>query len=252
MGRFEGQVALVTGAAGAIGSAVARTLADEGAAVVCADLDLHAAEDVVGTLPDGVAASAVACDVADPASCQEAVAHTLEVHGALDVLAHVAGISAFGHSEDLEPERWERTIAVNLNGTFFMDQAALGPMLDAGRGAIVNMASAAGLRATPYHAAYNASKAGVVMLTRTLAVELAKRGVRVNAVCPGAVDTPFLAEAGAGIPPDADAALLGRGAAPSGQLVTAEQVAAAVAYLASDDAASVTGVALPLDGGATA
>jgi NAD(P)-dependent dehydrogenase (short-subunit alcohol dehydrogenase family) len=217
--------------------------------VACADLDLGAAEETAASLGGDHAASAVACDVADPDSCREAVAHAVEVHGRLDVLAHIAGVSGFGHSERLAPEVWERTVAVNLNGTFFIDQAALGPLLET-RGAIVNMASAAGLRATAYHAAYNASKAGVVMLTRSLAVEFAARGLRVCCVCPGAVDTPFLA--GVDIPEDADLGLLARGAAPSGQLVTADEVAAAIAYLASDDAGGVTGVALPVDGGATA
>jgi NAD(P)-dependent dehydrogenase (short-subunit alcohol dehydrogenase family) len=251
MGRFDGRVALVTGAGGAIGAATARLLSSEGAAVACADLRLGPAEETAASLGGDHAASAVAVDVADAESCREAVAHAVEVHGRLDVLAHIAGVSAFGHSEDLAPARWERTIAVNLNGTFFMDQAALPPLLATG-GAIVNMASAAGLRAVGYHAAYNTSKAGVVMLTRSLAVEFAARGVRICCVCPGAVDTPFLAAVGEDIPADADLGLLGRGAAPSGQVATAGQVAAAIAYLASDDAGGVTGVALPIDGGATA
>lgn len=247
MARFDGRVALVTGAGGAIGAATARLLAEEGAAVVCADLDLDASVETAASLVGTT--TALELDVADPASCRQAVERVLEAHGRLDVLAHVAGVSGFGHSHELPTEVWERTVAVNLNGTFFMDQAALGPLL-ASKGAIVNMASAAGLRATPYHAAYNASKAGVVMLTRSLAVEYASQGLRVCCVCPGAVDTPFLASVA--IPEDADPSLLGRGAAPSGQLVSADEVAAAIVYLASDDAGGVTGVALPVDGGATA
>ena len=150
---------------------------------------LGAAEETAASLGGDHAASAVVCDVADPIACREAVAHAVEVHGRLDVLAHVAGVAAFGHTAELAPEEWEHAIAVNLNGTFFMGQAALGPLLET-RGAIVNMASAAGLRATPYNAAYYASKGGVVMLTRSLAVELATRACGSTASAPARSTPP--------------------------------------------------------------
>jgi NAD(P)-dependent dehydrogenase (short-subunit alcohol dehydrogenase family) len=235
MSRFAGRVALVSGAASGIGAAVAARLADEGAAVVAAD---------VASLPGGVC-----CDVRDPDACAATVAETLDRHGRLDVLANVAGIAIGNRIEDVTPDEWRRVIDVNLTGTFLLSQAAL-PALRESTGTIVNMASVAGIQATPYNAAYNASKAGVIMLTRTMAVELAKSGVRVNAVCPASVDTPFLRSFA--LPADADMDLLVRSVSPMGRLIDAEEVGAAVAYLASDDAANVNGTTLVIDGAASA
>ena len=235
MARFDGKVALVSGAAGGIGRAVADRLADEGAAVVGCDL-----------LPvtDGVV-----CDVRDEASCASAVATVLERHGRLDVLANVAGIGIARTLAALAPDEWRRVIDVNLTGTFLLSQCALGPLLES-RGTIVNMASVAGLRATPYNAAYCASKGGVIMLTKSMAIELAKAGVRVNAVCPASVDTPFLR--GFELPEGADLSLLTRAASPMGRVVDVAEVAGAVAYLASDEAATISGTTLVIDGAATA
>jgi NAD(P)-dependent dehydrogenase (short-subunit alcohol dehydrogenase family) len=249
-GRFAGRVALVTGAGGGIGRATARRLAADGAAVVAADLDAAAAsataEDVRAA---GGAASAVAADVTDPASCAATVAAAVEAHGRLDVLVNVAGVGAFARTTDVTLEQWNATLAVNLTGTFLMCQQAL-PALIAARGAIVNIASVAGVRAVPYNAAYCASKAGVILLTKSLAVEFASAGLRVNCVCPSSVDTAFLA--GFAFPPDADMALFQRARSVIDRRMPPEEVATAVAYLASDDAASVTGSALIMDGGATA
>jgi meso-butanediol dehydrogenase/(S,S)-butanediol dehydrogenase/diacetyl reductase len=235
MERFEERVALVSGAASGIGRAVADRLADEGAIVVRSD---------VQAVADGVA-----LDVTDPDSCAAVVAFVLETHGRLDVLANVAGIGLSRMIADLTPQEWRHVIDVNLTGTFLLSQSALPALLES-RGVIVNMGSVAGLRATPYNAAYCASKGGVIMLTKSMAIELAKTGVRVNAVCPAAVDTPFLRNFR--LPEGADMSLLTRSSSPMGRLIDPAEVAAAVAYLASDDAATISGTTLVIDGAATA
>ncbi|HEX6419003.1 MAG TPA: SDR family NAD(P)-dependent oxidoreductase [Acidimicrobiales bacterium] len=241
MSGGAGRVALVTGAASGIGFAVAARLRDGGAAVV--GLDLR------GEGPDGV--TAIAGDVTDRAAVEAAVARTLALHGRLDVVANVAGVPQFGRVDDLGDDEWQRSLAVNLTGPFLVCRAAL-PHLRASRGCIVNVASIAGLQGQAYTAAYCASKGGLVMLTRALAVELAGDGVRVNCVCPAAVDTPLLAEVAPRIPDDADPRLLDRLQMLVPGLVTPAEVAAAVAYLAGDDARMITGQALALDGGRSA
>jgi NAD(P)-dependent dehydrogenase (short-subunit alcohol dehydrogenase family) len=188
-------------------------------------------------------------DVTDETACARAVAAVRERHGRLDLLANVAGIGASRTLDDFAPDLWRRIIEVNLTGTFLLSQSALPELRETG-GVIVNMASVAGLRATPYNAAYCASKGGVIMLTKSMAIELAAAGIRVNAVCPASVDTPFLR--GFALPEGADLALLSRAASPMGRLVSPEEVAAAVAYLASDEASTVSGTTLVIDGAATA
>ncbi len=233
--RLSGKVALVTGAAGGIGAAVVRRLTDDGAAVVGADLEPTA---------DGIR-----CDVTDEASCAAAVAHILDRHGRLDILANVAGIGRAAAITDVDPAEWRRIIDVNLTGTFLLSQAAVPGLLES-TGCIINMASVAGLRATPYNAAYCASKGGVILFTKSLAIELAAGGVRVNAVCPASVDTAFLRNFS--LPEGADLSLFARAASPMGRRVEADEVAAAVAYLASDDARNISGTTLVIDGAATA
>jgi NAD(P)-dependent dehydrogenase (short-subunit alcohol dehydrogenase family) len=235
VGRFAGRVVLVAGAAGGIGGAIVARLAEEGAMVVGADLVPR--EDMIR------------CDVTDPTSCESVIATALERHGRLDALANAAGIGAASRITEVSVEEWRRIIDVNLTGTFLLSQRAV-PALIETRGAIVNIASVAGLRATPYNAAYCASKGGVVMLTKSMAIELAHAGVRVNAVCPSSVDTPFLR--GFEIPDGADPGLFARAASPMGRILDPAEVAAAVAYLASDDAATVSGTTLVIDGAASA
>jgi NAD(P)-dependent dehydrogenase (short-subunit alcohol dehydrogenase family) len=192
VGRFDGRVAVVTGAGGGIGRATAERFATEGASVVCADIDGTSAERTAGAIEaNGGSAWGTACDVTDPASGSGVIAAARERYGAVHILANVAGVGCFKPTPTLTLDEWNRTLAVNLTGTFLMCQHALDELL-ASRGTIVNMASVAGLRATPYNAAYCASKGGVVMLTKSLAIEFGRQGVRVNCVCPSAVDTPFL------------------------------------------------------------
>jgi meso-butanediol dehydrogenase / (S,S)-butanediol dehydrogenase / diacetyl reductase len=164
-------------------------------------------------------------------------------------VVNAAGIGAMGRTEAVATAQWRRVIDVNLTGTFLVCREAV-PELVKTKGSIVNVSSAGGLKPTAYNAAYCASKAAVIMLTKTLAVELSDRGVRANCVCPGSVDTPFLRSF---VPPDdANMRLLARNAALLGRVVTVDEVAEAVSYLASDAAAMVTGTALCIDGGSTA
>ena len=235
MGRFDGRVALVSGAASGIGLAVSDKLEHEGAVVVRSDIH--------------PIAGGIVCDVRDASSCAAAVASALGDHGRLDILANVAGIGISRTIQDLDPAEWRDIIEVNLTGTFLLSQSALPALLET-KGTIVNMGSVAGMRATPYNAAYCASKGGVIMLTKSMAIELAKAGVRVNVVCPASVDTPFLRNFQ--LPEGADMSLLTRSASPMGRLIDPAEVAAAVAYLASDDAATVSGTTLVIDGAATA
>jgi meso-butanediol dehydrogenase/(S,S)-butanediol dehydrogenase/diacetyl reductase len=233
--RLQDKVALVSGAASGIGAAVVARFVEEGATVVPCDI----------TPIDG----GIVCDVRDAEACQTTVAEVVAQHGRLHVLANVAGVAAAHRIEAVTTAEWRRIIDVNLTGTFLLSQAALPALLET-KGTIVNMASLAGVHAAPYNAAYCASKGGVVMLTKSMAMELAKTGVRVNAVCPGAVDTPLLGNFQ--LPDDADFELIMRTMSPTGALIDPAEVAAAVAYLASSEAASVNGAALVIDGGASA
>ena len=234
-GRFEGKRAVVTGAAGGVGASTVELLAAEGAAVV--GLDLNAVGDVL------------ACDVSDEASVRAAVATAAERLGGIDVVVNVAGIDQFRKFEDLDVATWQRHLGVNLTGPMLVSHAAL-PYLRESKGNIVTIASIAGLRAQPYQAAYCASKAGVVMLMKSLALELAADGIRVNTVCPGGVQTDLPTNAAAEHPDtDLDWGLLMETAGARYGFMPPSDIADAVAYLASDAAASVTGAVLSVDRG---
>jgi NAD(P)-dependent dehydrogenase (short-subunit alcohol dehydrogenase family) len=249
-GRYDGRVAVVTGAASGIGRATARRLAAEGAAVACLDID----EDGLTTVVEAInaegegSARALTCDVADERAVTAAVEQVTAELGPITNLCNIAGIGSFAHTTDESFSDWEKVLAVNLNGTFLMSRAVLPAMLEHG-GAIVNTASTAGLIGQPYSAAYCASKGGVVMLTKALAVEYMGRGVRVNAVAPGGVDTPIVHDF---VPPDdADFTLVQRCMTPLG-FAHAHEVAGAFAYLGSDEAAYITGSILSIDGAISA
>jgi NAD(P)-dependent dehydrogenase (short-subunit alcohol dehydrogenase family) len=245
MERFANKVALVTCAASGIGKATAKRLAAEGAAVLCADVQPEALDAVVADLTSrGGRAAAHLCDVRDPAAVAATVAATIEHFGALHVLANVAGVLRVVHTHEETLDEWNRILAINLTGTFLMCRAAL-PHLIASRGAIVNMSSTAALRAHAWTAAYSASKGGVLALSRELAVEYGKQGVRVNAICPGGVMTPI--HESFAVPDGADAKLVQRIMPFTGFSEPAE-VAATLAFLASDEAGHITGTMVLVDG----
>ena len=250
--RFEGKVALVTGGASGIGLATAQRLLEEGAAVVIADLDGEAAEAAAAALRGLglVAVSAARCDVTRGDQVKALVGDVVARHERLDVLFHNAGIFEPGEVHEVEEEAWDRQLNVNLRSVYLVSHHVVPVMLAQGAGAIVNNASVAGLVGDHAAAAYCTSKGGVALLTKQMALDYAARGVRVNAICCGEIDTPlFVRESGQlGMTPDEYRAILNE-AHPIGRLGLPSEAAAAVAFLASDDASFITGVLLPVDGG---
>ena len=238
--RFEGRRALVTGAGSGIGEAVARALHAEGAQVVLADAAGERVQALAAEL--GPRTQALTLDVRD----EDAVAGAM---GGLDVLANVAGIGSTTNAPDTSLEVWEDVFAVNARGTFLCCKHAIPSMIERGGGAIVNTSSVAGLVGLPNRAAYCASKGAVLALTRALAIDHVGQGVRVNAVCPGTVDSPWVRRLVDDVGESIDAL---RARQPMGRLGSTDEVAQAILYLASDAAAFVTGTGLVIDGGLTA
>lgn len=250
MKRFTGKVCLVTGAASGIGRATAARLATEGATLMLADINQRGLDDISAELA-GVAEGGIGSitfDATDDPSCRDMVAATVERFGRIDVLCNIAGIAGAAKFLEMSRADWDRMLAVNLTSLFVVSQAAL-PHLIASRGNIVNMASASGKMGSPYFSHYAASKAAVISLTQSLAVEFSVEGVRVNAVCPGGVSTPITATYR--MPENINMDLLKRlfSLHPEGQ---PEEIAAAVAYLASEEARYISGHALSIDGAQTA
>ncbi|MBM3674040.1 MAG: SDR family oxidoreductase [Actinobacteria bacterium] len=243
MGRLEGKVAVVTGAASGIGAATARRFAVEGATVV--------GWDAVGS--DGLEV----VDVRDEAAVAAGVARAVAAHGRVDALVNAAGVAGGGPVHAMDAAEWERVIGVNLTGTYLTNKHVIAAMLEqtpdarGQRGSIVNIASIEGLEGTEGGSAYNASKGGVVILTKNLAMDYGRRGVRANCICPGFIDTPMMGAVFDMAGMDhvrrsfVEAHALGRCGEP-------EEIAAAALFLVSDDASFVTGSALVVDGGYTA
>jgi NAD(P)-dependent dehydrogenase (short-subunit alcohol dehydrogenase family) len=246
--RLAGKVALVTGAGSGIGRATAIRLASEGAAVAALDIAGEEAEKTAMQIVEaGGRATAHGCDVRDPDAVRAAVGAGSAELGRIDAVCNIAGVGGFMHSEDVPLEAWERIIGVNLTGTFVVTQACLPQLLDGG-GVVINTASSSGILGAPYSAAYCASKGGVVMLTKAMAVEFIKRGVRFNAVAPGGIDTPLINDFTP--PEDADYKLVLRGLSPLGY-AQPEELAGLFAYLVSDEARIMTGTIVSFDGGIT-
>jgi 3-oxoacyl-[acyl-carrier protein] reductase len=249
-GCLQDRVAVVTGAASGLGEAIARRFAAAGAAVVIADLDAAGGERVAAAITaDGGRAGVVATDVRQAAECARAVETAIARFGRLDVMVNNAGVGIGAPIAVMTDEAWDRTLAVNLTGVFLGCRAAFPVLAAGGGGVILNMASLAGKVAGPGMGAYAASKAAVIQLTRVLALEGAPHAIRANALCPTYTDTPML-QGYIAAQPDPDAARRDLVASiPLGRLATPDDIAAAALYLASDDAAFITGVALDVDGG---
>ena len=239
MSRLAGRAALVTGAASGIGLAVARLFAAEGARVVGLD---------VGGAPDEPTFAGFAqADVRD----EGAVSGALASLGPFDVVVNAAGVAGGGPAHLVDLTEWQRVIDVNLTGTFIVCKHALGPMIEHRRGSIVNVASIEGIQGTEGGSSYNASKAGVVMLTKNMAIDYGRLGIRANCICPGFIETPML-ESVMGSPEMADFRERYRAEHKLGRFGRPEEIASAALFLASDDASFVTGHALVVDGGYTA
>jgi NAD(P)-dependent dehydrogenase (short-subunit alcohol dehydrogenase family) len=252
MTRFAGRTALVSGASSGIGLAVAERLADEGAQVVLVAApddagDLERAVDRLRRVGHGV--EGLAADIARNDTAERAVAFTLETYGRLDVLVNNAGVAYYEEVLETPLAHLDRTLAVNVRGTFAMSQAAARVMVDRGtKGAIVNTASTASFVGEEFQATYNTSKGAIVSMTRAFAVDLARHGIRVNAVAPGWVET----RATLPVFDDADQWSKHRTRIPLDRAATPVEIAGVHAFLASDDAAYVTGAVLIADGGMTA
>jgi len=250
---LEGQVAIVTGAAGAIGSAIAKRLDEAGVAVVVADVNLPGAEAVAARLRKAIA---LRIDITDEAEAQAGIAATLKRFGRLDILVNNAGVNSLAHRvtiEDYPTEEWHRITSIDLDGLYLMSRSALPAMLERGYGRVLNIASVVGLAAMRLQSPFVAAKAGIVHLTRAMALELGGRGVLTNAIAPGSI----MSQGTRSLFYGADGKFAARTAdfmrhIPMGRPGTGEEIAEAALFLVSPAASYINGQVLAVDGGWTA
>jgi 3-oxoacyl-[acyl-carrier protein] reductase len=243
--RLEGKSAIVTGAGRGIGKAIARKFLQEGAGVFVCDVDGNRVEDAQSELAAFGTVHGLAADVTDREEVEDLVHRARSALGRIDVLANNAGIARFEPFLEITDRNWNDTLAVNLTGVFLCSQLVAREMIEQDSGAIVNMASTNGILGEPGLAHYNASKAGVILLSRTMAVELAPHNVRVNSVCPGFILTDLAQEGGM----SEDVIREYTAKIPLNRYGRVEEVANAFAFLASDEASFITGAELVVDGG---
>lgn len=244
MGKLQDKVAVITGGVSGIGAATARLFAEEGAKLVLVDMNEEKGAAFEEELKaQGIEALFVKADVTNEEDVNNIYTSAINTFGKVDVLFNNAGIGAVKPTEELTYAEWRKTVEVDLDGVFLVAQGAIKEFLKADGGVIVNTASMYGWVGAPGSAAYNAAKAGVINLTRSLGLEFAERNIRVNALCPGYIDTPILGET--------DRELL-TNATPMKRLGKAEEMAKAVLFMASDDSSFMTGNSLVVDGGYTA
>jgi NAD(P)-dependent dehydrogenase (short-subunit alcohol dehydrogenase family) len=248
-GRLRGKVALVTGAGSGIGRETALRFSEEGATVIAGDVRgdsaLATAEEIGGD------ALGLELDVTSSSSIAAALAAVVDHGGGIDVVVNNAGVTIVGAVHELGEDEWDRELTTNLKSIYLVSKAAWPHLVDRGGGVILTTASIAGLWAIPADAAYCASKAGAIMLTKCMALDGAKAGIRVNCVCPGYTDTPMIQGYFDDQPDPAAARTFAEGIHPLGRLGKPRDLADAFVYLASDEAAWVTGTALVVDGGLT-
>jgi 2-keto-3-deoxy-L-fuconate dehydrogenase len=251
--KLEQRVAVITGAGSGIGQAMARLFAGEGARIFAADVNESAAQETARMISEaGGACRTFAVDVSRPEQVRAMIDAAVSAFGRIDILCNNAGIGSTTDVVECEPDEWDRVMTVNVKSVYLGCKYAIPHMLAQHSGVIVNTASVAGMVGLPKRASYSASKGAVIALTRQVAVEYVEQGIRVNCLCPGTVDSPWVGRLlqQADDPVAARQALVAR--QPLGRLGTPDEIAAAALYLVSDDAAFITGTGLVIDGGLTA
>jgi 2-keto-3-deoxy-L-fuconate dehydrogenase len=251
--KLEQRVAVITGAGSGIGRAMALLFAREGARILAADMNGDAAEETAGQIvASGGRCVRLKVDVTQPGQVRHMIERAQSEYGRIDILCNNAGIGSTTDVIACEPDEWDRVMTVNAKGVYLGCKYVLPHMIAQGGGVIINTASVAGMVGIVKRASYSASKGAVIALTRQVAIDFVQHGIRVNCLCPGTVDSPWVERLLARAEDRASARQALEARQPMGRLGTPEEVAAAALYLASDDAAFITGTGLVIDGGWTA